>query len=277
MTKIDYTIDDLITLMERLREPGYGCPWDLAQTYKSIVPSTLEEAYEVVDAIENHDYNQLKEELGDFLFQVIFYSQLGKEQGLFDFQQIVSAITAKLLRRHPHVFPEGTLESRIDLSNRDSAECEATIKAKWEQIKQEEREGKGNHSLLDDIPKALPALVRAVKMQKRAANVGFDWPSVDGIYLKVEEEVRELQQASASGNLENMTEELGDLLFTVINLARHLKIDPETALRKANTKFEHRFREMESYSQSKKMPLEQQSQLTLEQWWQVAKEKLTKC
>lgn len=269
-----YTIDDLLTLMARLREPEYGCPWDLAQSYQTIVASTLEEAYEVVDAIEQEDYSQLKDELGDLLFQVIFYSQLGREDSRFDFHDVVSSITTKLLRRHPHVFPDGTLDSRIDLGNSDLPDVDRrqhAIKQSWEQIKKEERQQKGQQQMMADVPRALPAVPRAWKLQKRAASVGFDWQQVSGVYDKVQEEIAELQEAAATDNPSAVEEELGDLLFSVINLARHLKVEPETALRRANNKFEQRFQHLEALADDSGQSLSEQSVETLEQWWQQAK------
>jgi len=263
-------IDDLLNLMTRLRDPETGCPWDLKQTYQTIVSSTLEEAYEVVDAIERKDYEQLKDELGDLLFQVVFYSQLGKEEGRFDFQQIVKDVTQKLLRRHPHVFPDGTLDSRRKSENQD-LDHEANIKQSWERLKQEERQQKGKKSLLDDIPKTLPATSRSVKLQKRAASVGFDWPSINGVYEKIQEELGELQRASSFDDQHKVEEELGDLLFTVINLSRHLSVEPEKALRLANYKFEQRLRYMEGQANFLSQPLSKQPLTVLEEWWQEAK------
>jgi len=236
-----YSIDDLLYLMARLRNPQTGCPWDIKQDYASIAPSTLEEAYEVVDAIEKQDFTHLKEELGDLLFQVIFYSQLGKEENRFEFSGIVSDLVAKLIRRHPHVFPDGTLHSQID--NRHTLPTD--VKARWEAIKQQEREAKGAQSLLADVPLNLPSLSRAAKLQKRAASVGFDWDDIQGPIAKVREELIEVEEALANKNMEAVEEELGDLLFAVVNISRYLKLDPEQALRKANHKFEARFNYIE--------------------------------
>lgn len=240
-TTMAYSIDDLLYLMARLREPGSGCPWDLKQSYRTIAPSTLEEAYEVVDTIERGDYDHLREELGDLLFQVIFYSQLGREEDRFDFGQIVDGLVSKLVRRHPHVFPDGTLQSRVE----DQASVPAEVKQRWEAIKQQEREEKGVQGVLDDVPLNLPALSRAAKLQKRASGVGFDWPDVSGPLAKVREETDELIEVLEEPDAARATEELGDLLFAVTNVARHLKIDPEAALRQANRKFEQRFRYVE--------------------------------
>jgi ATP diphosphatase len=269
-----YTIDDLLTLMRRLREPAYGCPWDQVQTYKTIAPSTLEEAYEVVDAIEQGDKQQLREELGDLLFQVIFYSELGREDAAFDFSSIVSELTAKLIRRHPHVFPEGTLDSRISLDTPQSErdEAEASVKASWEAIKRQEREAKGHTSLLDDVPHAFPAVVRTGKLQKRAAAVGFDWPDSCGAYDALAEEITELKAAQASQDTCAMEDELGDVLFSVINVSRHLKIDPETALRRANSKFEQRFRRMEQQALIEGLDFSTLNEQQLDVLWRQAKE-----
>ncbi|MFG0807591.1 nucleoside triphosphate pyrophosphohydrolase [Pseudomonas fluvialis] len=240
-----YQLDDLLHLMARLRDPQHGCPWDLQQDFASIVPHTLEEAYEVADAIEQGDFAHLPGELGDLLFQVVYYSQLGREQALFDFAQVVHGITAKLIRRHPHVFPDGDLYGSPDVPRLG----EVAIKQRWEQIKAEERAERAAEpqqlSLLDDVPQALPALNRAGKLQKRAAQVGFDWPDALPVVDKVREELDEVLEAMASGDAAAQGEELGDLLFAVCNLARHLKVDPEQALRAANHKFERRFRHIE--------------------------------
>jgi len=243
MTNYKYSTDDLLTLMARLRDPQTGCPWDIKQDYASIAPSTLEEAYEVVDAIEKLDFVHLKEELGDLLFQVIFYSQLGKEENRFDFAGVVSDLVEKLVRRHPHVFPAGTLASKID--NRHTLPTD--VKARWEAIKQQERNAKGAQSLLADVPLNLPALSRAAKLQKRAASVGFDWLDVQGPIAKVREELVEVEEALMAEDNAAIEEELGDLFFAVVNVSRYLKIDPELALRKASQKFESRFNYIETH------------------------------
>lgn len=240
-----YQLNDLLHLMARLRDPQYGCPWDLGQDYASIVPHTLEEAYEVADAIERGDFAHLPGELGDLLFQVVYYSQLGREEGRFDFARVVDGITRKLIRRHPHVFPDGDLYGPPDQPRLD----EAAIKRRWEEIKAEERAEQAavpeQLSLLDDVPLALPALSRAVKLQKRAAQVGFDWPAPLPVIDKLHEELGEVLEAVAEGDQAHIAEELGDLLFVAVNLARHLKVEPEAALRAANAKFERRFRFIE--------------------------------
>ncbi len=262
-----YTLDDLLFLMERLRDPTHGCPWDLKQSYETIAPSTLEEAYEVVDAIERGDYPHLREELGDLLFQTIFYSQLAKEQNLFDFADIIDTLTAKLIRRHPHVFPDGHLYSTAN----DETFSPIDVNQNWEAIKSSERQQKGMKGLLADIPLALPSLTRAAKLQKRAAQVGFDWPDVSQVMEKVEEELGELQHAMVQQTSEDIEAELGDLLFTCVNLARHLKIDPETALRKANTKFTSRFEQIEKAAEEEGVTLAQLTPSELDERWNAAK------
>lgn len=281
---LTYTIEDLQYLMRRLRDKDDGCPWDIEQNYKSIAPSTIEEMYEVIDAIESNNLDQLKDELGDLLFQIVFYAQLGVEDSAFDFAGITTAITEKLLRRHPHVFPDGTLQSRRSENTEVTAE---SIKTSWNKIKQQERGVKGQHSLMADIPKALPATLRAIKLQKRAASVGFDWPDTTGVYQKINEELAEVKDAvqqqltiqqEQSGNRDAMSaaseavsEEIGDLLFSVINLSRHLKVEPETALRQANNKFEERFLQMEKAAAEEQTSLSGQDITKLEQWWQDTK------
>jgi ATP diphosphatase len=259
-----YDTDDLLYLMSRLRDPQTGCPWDIKQDYASIVPSTLEEAYEVVDAIEKGDFIHLKEELGDLLFQVIFYSQLGSEDGHFSFAGVVSDLVAKLVRRHPHVFPDGTLKSQIE--NRHTLPTD--VKARWEAIKQQERQAKGAQSVLADVPLNLPALTRAAKLQKRAATVGFDWQDVNGPIAKVREELLEVEGALAAADSRAIEEELGDLLFSVVNVSRFLKIDPEQALRKASKKFEQRFAYIESHCPT---PLNETDITVMSALWDEAK------
>ncbi|MCY1295498.1 Nucleoside triphosphate pyrophosphohydrolase [compost metagenome] len=240
-----YDLGDLLHLMTRLRDPKYGCPWDLKQSYETIVPYTLEEAYEVADAIERGDFAHLREELGDLLFQVVYYTQLAREEQRFGFDEVVDGITRKLVRRHPHVFPDGDLYGAPDMARLE----EAAVKQRWEELKAEERAAKAAEpvqlSLLDDVPVALPALSRAAKLQKRAAQVGFDWPEALPVVDKLREELDEVLEAMADDDPEALAEEVGDLLFTVVNLARHLKVEPETALRVANGKFERRFRYIE--------------------------------
>jgi len=266
-----YTVEDLQYLMSRLRDPDGGCPWDLKQTFASIVPSTIEEAYEVAEAIEREDFEHLHEELGDLLFQVIFYAQLGQEQGHFDFPRIVDTLVRKLVRRHPHVFPGADLyddteeKSAVDID-------EQQVKVNWEVIKAEERRAKGEKGTLDGVAVGLPALTRAAKLQKRASQVGFDWPEIDGVLAKVEEEVRELREAIASGNRAHAHEELGDLLFSCVNVARHLKVDPEAALRQCNRKFEQRFGAVESALTARNQRPSDVSLEELDRLWEQAKQ-----
>ena len=261
-----YDIEDLKRLMERLRDPAYGCPWDLKQTYQSIAPFTLEECLELIDALEQSDYEHVEEELGDLLFQVIFYAQLGKEEGRFDFDSVVSGITAKLLRRHPHVFKDGELEGVIE--DRTSM---AAIKANWENTKAEERAGRSQTSVMDDVPATLGALSRAQKLQKRAATVGFDFSSASEVSACLLGEYRELEQAMASGDQNEIENELGDVLFTVVNIARHLKVDSEAALRKANRRFEARIRSAERDAADEGTSLMEESAERLDERWQKAK------
>ena len=227
----------LIEIMARLRAPDDGCPWDLEQTFSTIAPYTVEEAYEVADAIERGDLGDLKDELGDLLLQVVFHARMAEEAGAFDFAGVARAINDKMVRRHPHVFG--------DVTHRDVAE---QVRA-WEAIKAEERTAKNaseQPSLLDDVPTALPALTRAVKLSNRAARVGFVWPSAEEVLAKLHEEVGELEAEIAAGDLEKAREELGDVLFVCANLARELDVDPEAALRTTNAKFVRRFKFIES-------------------------------
>lgn len=262
-----HSLEDLLYLMSRLRDPVDGCPWDLKQSYASIVPSTIEEAYEVADAIERGQFDHLREELGDLLFQVIFYSQLATEEGRFGFGDIVSGLVEKLIRRHPHVFPAGTLQSRAG----DAQGTDLDVKQQWESLKKAERESKGQAGILDDIPAALPALTRALKLQKRASASGFDWPDLAGVLDKVEEEIAELREAVAEGNPDASEDEMGDLLFCLINAARHLKIEPETALRRTNRKFERRFGYIEQKLREQGSSPEQADLALMDQLWDEAK------
>ena len=230
-------IEDLIDVMARLRDPAGGCPWDRVQTFRTIAPYTIEEAYEVADAIEREDHTALVDELGDLLFQVVFHAQIACESGVFRFDDVVDAVTGKMIRRHPHVF--GDADGSIGVAEQSRI---------WEETKAAERSAGGSgdaESLLDGVPVALPALTRAVKLQRRAARCGFDWPNPDEVFDKVSEELGELREAMRAGDRSGIEGELGDLLFTVANLARHLGADPESAARAANEKFERRFRELE--------------------------------
>jgi ATP diphosphatase len=223
-------LDRLLAVMAALRHPAKGCPWDLEQDFHTIAPHTIEEAYEVVETIEAGDLGALKDELGDLLFQVVFYAQLAKERGLYDFNVIAAAIADKMIRRHPNVF-----------ADRKVADAKAQTEA-WEDGKARER---GAASALDGVARTLPALTRAAKLQKRAARIGFDWPKAEPVLTKIAEEVVELEQAMKRGRQRAVAEEMGDLLFTCVNLARKLDLDPETVLRRANRKFERRFRAVE--------------------------------
>ena len=262
-------IERLIRIMSLLRNPDHGCPWDLQQDFRSIAPHTLEEVYEVVDAIENDDFEQLKGELGDLLFQVVFYAQLGRERQLFDFDAVAGEVSAKLLQRHPHVFPDATLES----FGKPGGLSPAQVETNWERLKTRERQEKsrGDASLLDDVPLALPALTRARKLQKRVAGAGFDWPDAEGVLAKLKEEIVELEDALRTGEAAAVAEELGDLLFSAVNLARHLRQEPESALRAANRKFEARFRAMEALAREEGRELAAMNLEELEGYWQRVK------
>ncbi len=242
-------LSQLLSIMQQLRTPETGCPWDLKQTFDSVVPHTIEEAYEVADAIANKDFDDLKGELGDLLFQVVFYAQLAKEQGLFDFDDILAVLNEKLIRRHPHVF--STTEFTSD----------AEINANWEAEKEKERLKKAKslnteESILDNIPLALPSLTRAYKIQKRAASVGFDWAELEPVIAKIHEEIDEVLVEVKRTDLtqeqkkERIVDELGDLLFANVNLVRHLKANPEQVLNQANQKFSSRFRLVEQHVKS---------------------------
>ncbi|MGE6607624.1 nucleoside triphosphate pyrophosphohydrolase [Halomonas sp. NPDC076908] len=271
-------MDDLLTLMQVLRDAEQGCPWDLQQDWDSIVPHTLEEAYEVADAIERRSFDELPGELGDLLFQVVYYAQFGAEERRFDFADIVDTLTAKMLRRHPHVFPDGTLASRRPSGvSADDVQTQQ-VNSRWESLKAAEREERAQAertndipSVLDDVPRTLPALSRAAKLSKRAARVGFDWPDAKGVIAKIREELAEVEEALAAGDQSHAQEEVGDLLFAVTNLARSLKADPEQCLRATNTKFERRFRYVERELSAAQRPLSDASLDEMETHWQAAK------
>lgn len=229
------SIHQLLETVKTLRDPTIGCPWDIKQTFDSMLPCLLEESYEVAEAIHTQDRTALREELGDLLLQVVFLSQLAKEEGAFDFDDVVADLQEKLIYRHPHVF-----------GDKSATNSEEALQH-WEAQKSAKKQQRGDTSLLDDLPYALPALTRANKLQKRCAKVGFDWDNIDEVAAKVEEEWQEVQQERASVPIhpEKLAEELGDLLFASVNLCRHHKIDAESCLRKANVKFENRFRKVE--------------------------------
>ena len=270
-----YQLSDLLYLMARLRDPEGGCPWDLQQDFASIVPHTLEEAYEVADAIEREDFAHLPSELGDLLFQVVYYSQLGQELQMFDFSTVVHSITEKLVRRHPHVFADGQLYAATQTSAVNSEQ----VKQRWEEIKQQERaeqaEPEQAVSVLADIPLNMPALSRALKIQKRASSVGFDWSSLPPVLAKVDEELQEVREALASGDQAAISEELGDLLFATVNVARHLKVNPETALRAANIKFSERLQAVEQQARQQGVALSDCTEAQLDVMWNLAKQALS--
>lgn len=256
-------ISRLLEIMARLRDPEDGCPWDREQTYASIVPHTIEEAYEVADSIAREDYEELRDELGDLLLQVIFYSQIASEEGRFCFEDVVRSINDKLIRRHPHVFGDATYAS------------EAERLEAWERQKAQERNEKGTDQSagrLEGVAMALPALTRAVKLQKRAARAGFDWSETGPVFEKIQEELKELQVEIAEGAPKaRLEDEMGDVLFAVSNLARHLELEPEAALRSTNRKFEHRFSHMEQSLETLQRAMEDCTLEELEQLWQQAK------
>ena len=255
-------MEKLHQITSQLRDPEKGCPWDREQTFESIAHCAIEEAYEVVEAIENKDYEAFKNELGDLLFQVAFHSNIAEEMNLFTFDDVVDSITTKLINRHPHVFS--------DLSIEDSkAQTDH-----WEKIKIEERKQKhGMNSILDDIGTNQPALNIAYKIGKRARSVGFDWNNEGGVIDKIEEEIEELKVAINSGNQSNIEEEAGDLLFSIVSLSRHTSIDPESALRKANKKFDQRFRSMERALKESNKEFSHMTERELDKLWENVKEK----
>jgi nucleoside triphosphate diphosphatase len=250
-------IERLRGVMARLRNPEGGCPWDVEQTFETIAPYTIEEAYEVADAIESGDPQEIRDELGDLLFQVVFHARMAEERGWFDFDAVATAIHDKLVRRHPHVFAGSEF-----------------AKTNWEELKAQERAAKKRGdavSILDDIPRALPALSRAAKLGKRASRVGFDWPDVAGIRAKVNEELAELDAEIAAARTDAAAEELGDALFTLVNLGRKLDVDAEEALRSANAKFTRRFRHMEAIAREHGKSLETPSPAEWDALWVESK------
>jgi len=265
MSDAESAITALIALMARLRDPKSGCPWDQKQTFATVAPYTIEEAYEVADAIEKGDPTQLRDELGDLLFQVVFHAQMAQERGWFDFAQVASSIHEKLVRRHPHVFGGQGVGGDAELSRN------------WEEQKARERaaagaaSGSGSVSALADVPRGLPALVRAAKLGKRAGRVGFDWSDAAQVRDKVLEELGEVDGAIAGGAAPAVVEEMGDLLFALSNWSRHLKFDAEEALRAANSKFERRFRDMEALAVARGLTLENLSPPQWETLWEESK------
>ena len=255
------SLNRLLAIMDRLRDPDGGCPWDIEQDFASIAPYTIEEAYEVADAIERQDMTELKDELGDLLFQVVFHSQMAEEAGHFRFEDVADAISEKMLRRHPHVF-----------SDADARDAQSQISA-WEATKAAERAQKADRdpSVLANLPVALPALLRAEKISKRAARVGFDWPDVEQVLEKIDEELAEVREAISENDPTHIEEEIGDLLFAIANLARKLQMDPETALRQANAKFERRFRGVESRLKAQGSSIEEADLAAMEAMWLTVK------
>jgi nucleoside triphosphate diphosphatase len=255
-------IGTLLEIMRRLRDPEHGCPWDLEQSFVSIVPHTIEEAYEVADCIEQDRISDLPGELGDLLFQVVFYGQIAQEQGLFSFEDIVDALANKLVSRHPHVFADAAVLTA-------GAQAE-----RWETLKAAERlaanDGRPS-SELADVPLGLPALTRAKKLQKRAARVGFDWPNTDGVRAKIMEELNEVDAAISGGSVAEIEEEIGDLLFACVNWARHLNVEPESALRSASHKFTRRFQYIEAKLAQAGLKFENTSLARMDQLWDEAK------
>lgn len=252
---------ELLDIMARLRDRERGCPWDVEQTFATIAPYTIEEAYEVADAIERNDLDDLKDELGDLLFQVVFHARMAEEARAFAFGDVARAICDKMRRRHPHVFGQAQVADSAEQTKR------------WEEIKREERgSASPNAGLLDDVPVGLPALTRAVKLGKRAATVGFDWPDVAGVRAKVDEELAELDAAAASGDRDDTAAEMGDLLFSVANWCRHLHLDPETCVRAANARFARRFRTVESEVAASGRPWSSHDAAALDMMWRRAKE-----
>jgi MazG family protein len=265
-----YALDDLLAVMARLRDKDTGCPWDVAQSFVTIAPYTIEEAYEVADAIARDDLDALKDELGDLLLQVVYHAQMASEDRRFDFGDVADAITRKMIRRHPHVFGD---------ADRNAFLTDGT----WQRIKAEQKAERGEArggSRLDDVPLALPALTRAVKLQKRAAAVGFDWPDLAPVLAKAEEEIAELKAAIADRDgaqgQTRVAEEFGDLLFVMANIARHLKVDPEAALRSANDKFVRRFNSIEAALAKEGRTPEDASLEEMDQLWDEAKAAETK-
>jgi ATP diphosphatase len=260
------TTDDLLRIMAKLRDPDGGCPWDVEQDFASIAPYTIEEAYEVADAIEQSDMESLKGELGDLLLQVVFHAQMASEAGHFEYADVVNAISEKMVVRHPHVFGDVSIE-----------DADAQTKA-WEDQKAAERAAKAEASgrvasVLDDVARGLPALMRAEKLQKRAARVGFDWPTVEPVFDKVREELDEVSvEIDRGSDPARLEDELGDVLFTCVNLARKLGTDPETALRRTNAKFERRFRDVETFAVKDGKSLNDLDIEALEALWERAKE-----
>ena len=256
MTEQNVQIQRLLEMMARLRNPNGGCPWDVAQTFESIAPYTIEEAYEVADAIERKDMADLKDELGDLLLQVVFHSQMAAEAGLFTFEDVAGAVTDKMISRHPHVYGDAVAASASDVEGRI-----------WEEQKDKEKKLKRAESILDDVTRGLPSVMRAQKLQKRAARVGFEWPEAVNVLDKLEEEIQELREAINANDKDNIHEEIGDLMFCVVNFGRMLGVDCETSLRDVNNKFERRFKGIEQALKAKNIALEDATLEQMEAIW----------
>lgn len=258
-----YSLQDLLDVMARLRDPETGCPWDKVQNFETIAPYTIEEAYEVADAIRLGDMTGLREELGDLLLQVVYHTRMAEEAGLFNFADVTSDITAKMISRHPHVFGSKDAATPDDVS------------VLWDDLKTVEKTGKGKikDSILDDVPLALPAIMRAQKLQKRAAKVGFEWPHASDVLTKLEEEINELREAMVTRDADNIHEEIGDMLFCVVNLGRMLDVDCEESLRGCNSKFTRRFNGIENELKVKNKQFSDMNLAELEDLWQAEKRK----
>lgn len=266
-----YTLDDLRYLMQQLRHPEHGCDWDKKQSLQSLTRYSIEEVYELVDAVAENDNAHIQEELGDVLFQVFFYAQIAEEEGRFEFADVIDTLVRKLVRRHPHVFANNDLY-QIAGKNMDSK----AVEAQWEAIKQEERQAKKQQGLLDDIANALPALMRAQKLQARAAKVGFDWPNAEAAIDKIYEELDELKQAMQTGQSKDIEQELGDVLFCCVNIARHVKLDAEKALMTSNSKFKQRFNYIEDQLQQQGKSTHSASLMEMDSLWEQSKSFLNK-
>ena len=259
MNKLSKELEDLLSTFRSLRNPDTGCAWDREQTFKSIASCAIEEAYEVADAIDREDFKSLKSELGDLLFQVVFHAEMANEKGIFNLKDVINELNNKLVRRHPHVF-----------SNEKALSSEESLTI-WEDIKAQERKTQKLDSLMDDVPKNLPSLIRAKKLQKRAARVGFDWKDANKVINKIEEELEELKIEHSKNNRDKLAEEVGDIFFTIVNLTRHYDLDPEDIMRRSNLKFEQRFKAMEKYAEQNNLELNGMSVDQLENIWQKIK------
>lgn len=261
-----YELADLLKIMAALRAPGSGCPWDLEQNFSTIAPYTIEEAYEVADAIERGDLADLRDELGDLLLQVVYHARMAEEENVFAFAEVVDGIARKMVRRHPHVFAAEAVRNATQ------------VKGLWERVKAEEAAAKRARnparpaeSVLDGVPAALPGLTRAAKLQDKAAKIGFDWPDIAPVLGKLKEEIAELEAAMDQGRPDAIADEFGDMLFVLANLARHLRLDPEASLRAANAKFERRFRHVERRLRADGRPHEDVTLAEMDVWWDEAK------